>query len=149
MIREYRPEDLAAVLTVWADASAVGHPFLTDEFLALERRNVEQIHLPSAEVWVWDADGRVAGFIALVEKEVGGLFVDPMLHGRGIGRALVDHARGLRGELEVEVFEENALGRAFYSACGFIELSQGVHRETGLAVIRLRLPLPEPPPDGS
>lgn len=144
MIRAYRPEDLAAVLTVWADASAVGHPFLTDDFLALERRNVEQVHLPSTETWVWDANGCVAGFIALVDKEIGGLFVDPVLHGRGIGRSLVEHARRLRGELEVEVFEENALGRAFYLACGFTELSQGVHRETGRAVIRLWLPSPEP-----
>jgi putative acetyltransferase len=148
MIREYRPEDQAEVLTVWASASAVGHPFLTAEFLAIERQNIADVYLSSAETWVWEADGRVAGFVALVANEVGGLFVDPMLHGRGIGRALVDHARGLRGELEVEVFEENAVGRAFYDACGFVERSRDNHRETGLAVIRLVLPSPEPPMEG-
>ena len=144
MIREYEPDDLEAVLTVWADASTVGHPFLTGEFLASERQNVANVHLNSAETWIWEADGRVAGFIALVDKGVGGLFVDPEHHGRGIGRVLVDHARGLRGELEVEVFKDNTLGRSFYSACGFIELSEGLHGETGLAVIRLGLPAAEP-----
>jgi putative acetyltransferase len=140
VIREYRAADLAAVLTVWEQASAVGHPFLTDEFLANERHNIAHRHLAAAETWVWESDGRVAGFIALVGNEVGGLFVDPHLHGRGIGRALVDHARTLRTELEVEVFKDNALARAFYHACGFIELHEAVHEGTGLTVVRLRIP---------
>ena len=146
MIRKYQTEDLEAVLSVWASASAVGHPFLMTEFLAKERENIAERYLPSAETWVWEADGRVAGFIALVNNEIGGLFVDPMLHGRGIGRGLVDHARRLRGELEVEVFEANAVGRAFYRACGFVELRQYVHRESGLAVLWLALPASEPTP---
>lgn len=145
MIREYRKSDLAAVLKVWASASAVGHPFLTDEFLATERRNIADRYLPAAETWVWETDGRVVGFVSLVGNEVGGLFVHPTLHGRGIGRALVDHVRGLRDELEVEVFKDNASGRAFYRACGFIELHEEIHVETGLAVVRLRLVSARPP----
>ena len=139
MIREYRTDDLDAVLQTWADASAVGHPFLTDEFLDVERQNIAVLYLPIAETWVWEADGRVAGFISLVGNEVGGLFVDPVFHQRGIGRALVDHACGLRTELEVEVFKENDLGRAFYHACGFVQYQESVHAQTGRAVLRLKL----------
>lgn len=138
MIREYEESDVTEVLRIWEAASAVGHPFLSTDFLRSERWNVAQVHLPSAETWVWEEKGRVAGFISLLENEVGGLFVDPALHGRGIGRALVDHARGLRGRLEVEVFRDNAAARAFYAACGFSECGVRVHPETGLDVVRLR-----------
>lgn len=70
---------------------------------------------------------------------MGGLFVDPALHGRGVGRMLVDHARSLRDELEVEVFKDNTGGRAFYEARGFRQIGEGVHAETGLDVVRLKL----------
>jgi putative acetyltransferase len=140
MIREYRSDDCDAVLEVWAAASAVAHPFLTAAFLATERHNIANLYLLVAETWVWEASGRVAGFIALVGNEVGGLFVHPALHRRGIGRALMDHARGLYGELEVEVFKDNALGRAFYKEYGFVELREAVHEDTGFTVMRLRLP---------
>jgi putative acetyltransferase len=145
MIREYRSTDLDAALTVWAEASALAHPFLSEEFLSRERHNIADLYLPVAETWVWEVAGRVVGFISLVDNEVGGLFVHPELHGRGIGRALMDHARGLREQLEVEVFKDNAIGRAFYDAYGFVELREGVHDETGRAVMRLGLPAPKPP----
>jgi putative acetyltransferase len=147
MIREYRTDDLSALLAIWANASAVGHPFLSAEFLASERQNIANLYLPVAETWVWEADGRVAGFISLVGNEIGGLFVDPLLHGRGIGRALVEHARALRAELEVEVFQDNVRGRAFYEACGFKKLMERFHVETGLVVMRLRLPSGTSTPD--
>jgi hypothetical protein len=56
--------------------------------------------------------------------------------------ALVDHARGLRDALEVEVFEDNVAGRAFYRAYGLVELRRGRHEGTGLGVVWLRLPGP-------
>jgi putative acetyltransferase len=88
---------------------------------------------------VWDDAGRIAGFVALLGREVAGLFVDPGSRRRGIGRALVDHAQRLKGDLEVEVFKDNALGRSFYRKYGFIEACEEVHAETGFGVLRLKL----------
>jgi putative acetyltransferase len=145
MIRAYRSSDCTAVLDVWAAASAVAHSFLPKEYLAAERRDIAELHLPAAQSWVWVAGEHVVGFIAMVANEIGGLFVDPDHHGRGIGRALVDHVCKSHDELEVEVFKENALGRAFYAAYGFVEDHEGVHSATGFEVLRLSLPRPVPP----
>lgn len=140
MIRAYRSDDLNPVLDVWQAASEVGHPFLTDDFLASERQSIARDHLPSAETWVWEADGKISGFIALLGDEIGALFVEPALHGEGIGKSLVDHARDLRGRLEVEVFAANKIGLSFYRRYGFVENERNVHEATGLEVIRMALP---------
>lgn len=139
MIRKYKGSDCEDVLTVWAKASALAHPFLADEFLEVERHNIPNIYLPNAETWVWEVDGRVVGFISLLGNEVGAIFVDPAFHRQGIGRALVGRAQALRGELEVEVFEKNLLGRTFYTELGFKLMHRKVHDQTGFAVMRLRL----------
>lgn len=139
MIRKYNAEDLAELLDVWYDASQIAHPFLTRDFLDQERRNVIQKYLPIAETWVFEEEGQVVGFIALIGNEVGGIFVTPRRHGQGIGRALMDHARASRSHLDVEVFEANEIGRAFYHAYGFKVIRPVVHEETGEPVLRLRL----------
>lgn len=139
MIREYRPADCETLLDVWARASAVAHPFLDPAFLETERGNIRDLYLPKSETWVWEADGRVVGFVSLLGNEIGGLFVDPRYHRLGIGRALVDLARSLRGELEVEVFERNVPGRAFYAALGFEFMHRRVDPDVGFEVLRLRL----------
>ena len=126
-------------MNIWAQASALAHPFLSQEFLELERQTIPNVYLPKAETWVWEADGHVVGFISLLGNEVGAIFVDPKFHRSGIGRALMDRARALRGELEVEVFERNPLGRAFYAKLGFELLYKEVHNQTGFEVMRLRL----------
>ena len=139
MIRDYRESDLEEYMAVWDAASAQAHPFLTDEFVADLRDKVANVYLPVTENWVWEADGHVVGFIALMGNEIGGLFVDPNHSRAGIGKALVDHARTQRDTLEVEVFTENPIGRAFYKKYGFTEIAQSVHEETGNGVVRLRL----------
>ncbi len=139
MIRDYRVSDEAELLETWEAASAVAHPFLSDAFLKQERYNIPNVYLPHAQTWVWEADGRVVAFIALIGDEVGAIFVAPQSQRSGIGGALMDFARARRDRLELEVFEANAIGRAFYAKYGFAELSTSVHEATGLALIRLGL----------
>ena len=77
--------------------------------LTLEREQIVTRWLPVAETWVYERDGSVVGFIALIGNEVGGIFVDPSVHRQGIGRSMMDHARALREELELDVFKANVL----------------------------------------
>jgi len=139
MIRKYEDNDLEELLDAWYSASKIAHPFLSEEFLEQERKNIAFDHLPNAETWVYELDGVVIGFIALIGNEVGAIFLDPRYHGKGIGRKLMDHAKSLREFLELDVFKDNNIGRGFYKKCGFREEYEHVHEETGFMQLRLRL----------
>ncbi len=126
------------MLAAWESASRVAHPFLTKAFLEQERDNIPNVYLPNAETWVAEQGGKVVGFIALIGQEVGAIFVDSLCHGTGVGRALMDKALALRGGLEVEVFEANAIGRRFYDRYGFEAVAQSIHEPTGQPLLRLK-----------
>lgn len=145
MLRKYTAQDLDDLLSTWEAASEVAHPFLTKEFLALERENIPNLYIPNTETWVAEEDGRVVGFVSLFENEVGAVFVHPSHHRQGIGHSLMDKARELRGELYVEVFKANQIGRAFYSKYGFERIEEKVHEQTGCDLLCLRLTIEESP----
>ena len=138
-IRKYEDSDLKAVLSSWETATRLAHPFMTDEFIAQERKNVAEIYMPNTNTWVAEIDGNVEGFIALMGNEVGAIFLQPDCHGKGVGKALMDKAQELHGDLEVEVFKENSIGRKFYSRYGFEQLEEKLHEPTGQQVLRLKL----------
>jgi putative acetyltransferase len=130
--------DLDAVLSSWESATRLAHPFMTDEFLAQERKNTAEMYLPNTDTWVIEIDEEVVGFMALMGNEVGAIFLQPEHHGKGAGQVLMDKARELHGDLEVEVFSENIIGRKFYSKYGFEFLEERLHEPTGQRVLRLR-----------
>ncbi len=51
----------------------------------------------------------------------------------------MDHARGIRDFLELDVFEENTAGRSFYEKYGFRKVGTHLHEETGHTLLRLKL----------
>jgi putative acetyltransferase len=137
------------VLDAWYQASLVAHSFLTEDFFESERQQIAEHWLPRADVVVYEIDGAVVGFLALIGNEVGAIFVLPAHQGRGIGRSLMDHARNSRPFLELDVFEANAIGRRFYHAYGFRIVDRHIHEATGQPELRLRLDYAPPPDDAS
>lgn len=137
-IRPYVETDLQAVLSSWEVATRLAHPFMTDAFIAQERVNVAEIYMPNTDTWVIEIDGKVEGFVALMGNEVGAIFLQPDCHGRGAGKALMDKAQALHGDLEVEVFKKNSKGRQFYARYGFELLEEKLHPPTGEQVLRLK-----------
>ncbi len=136
-IRKYIDKDCEAVIEIWYAASLVATPFLSDEFLTREREQIREVWMPSAETWVFETEGSVVGFIALLDNEVGAIFVHPEAQGRGVGRALMDHAASTRDSLYLDVFKENAIGRRFYDRYGFKYQFEHVQEETGRTQMRL------------
>lgn len=139
MIRKYEDEDIDAVVSSWRIATELAHPFLEKGFLDSEAIALRDIYLPATETWVTEVDGKVVGFIALMGSEIAALFLVPELHGKGLGRSMVDRAVKEKGTLSVEVFEKNPIGRRFYDAYGFQKIGEYVFDRTGDTVFQMQL----------
>jgi GNAT superfamily N-acetyltransferase len=67
------------------------------------------------EVWVWEEEGVVLGFIALGDATVEYLYVEPNKTRRGIGTSLLDRAKERRPSgFSLWTFQQNAGARRFY-----------------------------------
>jgi putative acetyltransferase len=129
------------VLSAWENASKLAHPFLPEDFQNQVRKDIPALYLPNADTWVLETEGQVQGFIALLGNEIGAIFLQPEHQGKKLGKMMMDKAQELHGELEVEVFERNSIGRAFYDSYGFKLLERKVHVETNENLLRLKFEL--------
>jgi putative acetyltransferase len=131
-IRLSSPQDLPALFGIWDNAVRATHSFLPEGDLDFYARQVRDDYLPSAVLWVAiGSDGEPLGFMGMTEAKIDALFVDPSCHGRGIGRALVNHAASLAGDLTVDVNEQNRGARAFYEKLGFRRIGRSDLDEAG------------------
>lgn len=137
MIRAYTEDDKDAVISIWREASAYAHPFLSTEFTNKAETMIRDVFLDMANIWVIEEASQPVGFLALIGNEVGGLFVRPAHHGHGHGRALMDLAVDKTGALELDVFTLNEVGRRFYRSYGFTQGNERLDEASGQKVLRL------------
>jgi putative acetyltransferase len=140
MIRKYKTEDTEALISIWDNAEALAHPFLASKVRDQVRRDMLNLYLPNAETWVLEDDGVPVGFIAMIDKEIGGLFLDPSQQGKGLGRAMVDHVVAIKGPLTVEVFKDNKIGLPFYERYGFAVTGEGMFEASGDETFKMSMP---------
>jgi GNAT superfamily N-acetyltransferase len=93
--------------------------------------NPDAIDLPiaqiaSGDVFLLELSGRIAGFAALQARpdgdaELDGLFVEPDIQRRGVGRSLVEHCAQVAGARSCRSLHVigNPHAEAFYLSCGF------------------------------
>ena len=120
-IRPAIDTDRGVLIDLWLRSVRATHGFLTEEdiqsFLPLVR---EYLLSGASDLWVLCSDsGAIMGFMGIAGGAIESLFLAPEFHRRGGGRRLVEHARQLRGELTVDVNEQNGAACRFYEACGF------------------------------
>lgn len=139
-IRPIKDEDTDTLVKIWLEASSFAHGFLGAERLLLHAEQVRNIYLQQAENWVITQDDQPVGFIGLIDQFIGGLFIDPHAHGRGLGKQLLDHALQLKRSLELDVYALNTQAHSFYLRNGFVETARNPTDSEGLpfAVIHMR-----------
>ena len=119
-IRGSRRDEADALFAIWRAAVEATHQFVAAADLESISKMVREQYLPSAELWVaTDEEDQPLAFLGMTDDKVDTLFVAPSAHGRGIGRALMAHARALAGPLSVDVNEQNQGAVAFYLRLGF------------------------------
>ena len=137
MLRSFREEEIDILVEIWEKASLVGHPFLSDSFLKEEKWLMKHKFLPGSNTTIFEESGQITGFISTKKNEITGLFVDPGCHRNGIGSKLIEHIKKDTPTLKVEVFENNKIGRSFYTKMGFKEQDQYYHQESKQMMIKM------------
>jgi GNAT superfamily N-acetyltransferase len=113
--------------------------------------NPDAIDLPieqiaSGDVFVLELSGRIAGFAALLPRPDGdadldGLFVEPDLRRRGVGRSLVEHCAQIviAGGSRALYVIGNPHAEEFYLSCGFSTMGRSETRFGSALLMRKEL----------
>lgn len=143
IIRQATNADHPYLLNIWLRSVRVTHHFLKESDIEELLPQLRDIYLPAVELWVAvDAEDCPLGFVGLNENHVEMLFIEPGLRGKGIGRTLLDHARGSRSQMSVDVNEQNPDAVGFYLHYGFIQTGRSPLDGEGRPFPLLHLSLP-------
>ncbi len=86
---------------------------------------------PENEVWVAEAGGRIAGYVAFKPGWISHLYIHPDHQGQRLGEALLGKALEDGSARELWTFQKNDRARRFYEARGFalVRLTDGADNE--------------------
>lgn len=119
MIRKYKKEDLDKVMSIWLNANIQVHEFIPKEYWYDAFDKVKDI-LPKAEVYVYENEMVVKGFVGMEDNYIAGIFVSNDVQSKGIGKMLLRKCQGLHARLTLKVYKKNRRAVQFYLREGFI-----------------------------
>lgn len=116
MIRKFQISDTEQVMKIWLSGNMEAHSFVPEKYWQSHFKEVQEA-LQQADVWVYDINGNVHGFIGLINEYIAGIFVDKNYRSKGIGTQLVNfvkekYYRNLLGGL----YRENPVKSRNYEA---------------------------------
>lgn len=130
MIREFQISDTEQVMKLWLFGNEDAHSFVSEEYWRSHFNEVQEALL-QAKVFVYDTEGKIQGFIGMMDEYIAGIFVDKNYRSTGIGRQLLTYVKQKYDTLSLRVYQKNSRAAAFYHREGFSILSEGIDEDTG------------------
>ena len=130
MIRELRKADINKVADIWLDTNIKAHSFIPAQYWKNNFEFVKEALL-QAEVYVYENDKEIQGFIGLNDEYIEGIFVSDEVQSQGIGKMLLNSAKNKRNALRLNVYQQNTRAIAFYQREGFEIQCSGLDDATG------------------
>ncbi|MDO4438320.1 MAG: GNAT family N-acetyltransferase [Eubacteriales bacterium] len=130
MIRKIEKRDIDAVADIWLNTNLKAHDFIDEAYWKSNYDMVKEM-FTEAEIYVYEQEEKVLGFIGLSDDYIEGIFVSCDSQSGGIGKALVDFVKEKREKLSLNVYDKNTRAVRFYEREGFTIISEGTDRDTG------------------
>ena len=130
MIRKLQKTDVIKVADIWLNSNIKAHNFIPARYWESNYEPVKEMLL-QAEVYVYESDGEIQGFIGLNGEYIEGIFVCDKLQSQGIGKLLLDFIKERRTKLSLNVYEKNIRAIHFYQREGFEIQDEGIDEATG------------------
>lgn len=97
----------------------------------LDNYEVVKEMLPQADVYVYEDDKIIQGFVGINDEYIEGIFVSDEMQSRGIGKMLLDYIKDKKDRLQLKVYQKNVRAMSFYQREGFTIQSEGMDEFTG------------------
>ena len=130
MIRKLQKVDINRVADIWLKTNLKAHFFIPEQYWISNYEFVKEL-LPQAEVYVYEDDKMIQGFVGLNDEYIEGIFVSDEMQSCGIGKLLLDYIKDKKVSLRLNVYQKNARAISFYQREGFIIQCEGLDEVTG------------------
>lgn len=137
MIRRFKIEDLDRIMEIWLKANIDAHFFIDKKYWEDNCEIVKEM-LPSAEIYLYEENKNILGFVGLMENYIAGIFVDKNFRSQGMGKELLDYCKSLKKELALSVYEKNIKAYSFYSREGFQVVEKKIDENTNEIELYMR-----------
>lgn len=118
MIRKLHKDDIDSVANIWLNTNLQAHWFIDEQYW---KKNYELVKgmLLESEVYVYDENKEVYGFIGINGEHIEGLFIASEFQSRGIGKSLLDFVKEKKERLHLNAYQKNTRAINFYKKEGF------------------------------
>ena len=130
MIRALQKADIDRIADIWLDTNRKAHAFIPASYWERNFASVKEM-LPQAEVYVYETDMGIQGFLGLNGEYIEGIFVSEEAQLHGIGKCLLDYAKNRKPALRLNVYQKNMRAIHFYQREGFQIQREGLDAATG------------------
>ena len=130
MIRKLQKADINRVADIWLKTNLKVHFFISEQYWISNYEFVKEM-LPQAEVYVYEDDKMIQGFIGVSDEYIEGIFVSDEMQSRGIGKILLDYIKDKKDRLQLKVYQKNVRAMSFYQREGFTIQSEEMDEFTG------------------
>ena len=130
MIRKLQKADINRVADIWLKTNLKAHFFIPEQYWISNYEFVKEL-LPQAEVYVYEDDKMIQGFIGINDEYIEGIFVSDEMQSRGIGKILLDYIKDKKDRLQLKVYQKNVRAMSFYQREGFTIQSESMDEFTG------------------
>lgn len=129
MIRKFKKDEIDQIANLWLETNISAHNFINENYWKEQFDNVKEM-LPQAELFIYEEDEELQGFVGVIDNYIAGIFVSKNIQSKGIGKSLLDHVKTLRNELSLSVYKKNERAVKFYIREGFVIKEQKVDENT-------------------
>ena len=130
MIRKLQNVDINKVADIWLKTNLETHDFISGQYWTSNYEAVKKM-LPQAEVYVYEENKIIQGFVGVQEEYIEGIFVSGKMQSHGIGKALLDYIKDKKDRLQLNVYQKNVRAMSFYKREGFTIRSERLDDFTG------------------
>ena len=130
MIRKLQNVDINKVADIWLKTNLEAHNFIPGQYWIGNYEAVKKM-LPQAEVYVYEENKIIQGFVGVQEEYIEGIFVSGKMQSHGIGKALLDYIKDKKGRLQLNVYQKNVRAISFYQREGFTIQCDQIDEFTG------------------